>query len=61
MKENKHSYVAEIVESVCDQDVSTPEVQEAIIKRLVSGYAIISEEISKEIAKKEYFEKGIRP
>lgn len=56
----KHPYVKEIIEAVCDQDISEPEVREAIIKRLSKGYAAISEEISKEIAKKDYFEKGIR-
>lgn len=59
MKE-KHSYFKEIIDSVCDQNISEPEVRAGILKRLSHGYAVISEELSKEFAKKEYFEKGIR-
>lgn len=55
---NKPSYVKEIIDEVHSKD--DPQLKEAIMKRVLNGYAIISDEISKELTKKEYLKKGIR-
>jgi hypothetical protein len=57
MKE-KPSYVEEILDEVFSKDPGVPEMKDAIIKRVMSGYSIISDEISKEHS--EEHEKGIR-
>lgn len=55
------SYLGEIIDEISGKRMSEAEFKETILKRVVSGYSIISNEISKDAAKRDYLNKGIRP